>query len=229
MTNLNSITIETWFADNAGLTWAEVWCFGGSTSAIDGGNGQTNYIGLVPHSGPDDFRAGFKTTFEQDVIGPASTPVPTNTEVDAVLTYDNTTTTGKLYLNGVLAGINTNVTITPAELGNTYDNWIGRDQFPDPAFVGSVDELRIYAGPLTAADIQNNHTSGPNALVAPGSANKSAVTISASGTNVTISWAAGVLLQAPTLLGPWTTNSAAPPFTTAATNSSEFYKVLLNP
>ncbi|HEY3854576.1 MAG TPA: LamG-like jellyroll fold domain-containing protein [Verrucomicrobiae bacterium] len=229
MTNLNSITIETWFTDNGGLTWAEVWSFGGSTTAIDNGNDQTNYIGLVPHSGPDDFRAAFKTTTEQDVIGPASTPIPTNTEVDAVLTYDNTTTTGKLYLNGALVGVNTNVTITPADLGNTFDNWIGRDQFPDAAFVGNVDELRIYAGPLTATDIQNNHASGPNTLVAPGSANKTAVTITQSGPNVTISWQSGVLLQAPTLLGPWTTNSATPPFTTPATNTSEFYKVLLNP
>src|SRR5579884_202818 len=32
MTNLNSITVECWLTDNAGQTWAEPWCFGGSTS-----------------------------------------------------------------------------------------------------------------------------------------------------------------------------------------------------
>ena len=56
------------------------------------------------------------------------------------------------------------------------------------------------------------------------------VDIALSGTNVVISWPTGVLLSAPTLLGPWTTNSAiTSPFTVAPTNgASQFYKVLLN-
>jgi hypothetical protein len=52
------------------------------------------------------------------------------------------------------------------------------------------------------------------------------VGISPSGTNVVLTWSAGTLLQAPTLLGPWTTNSAAvSPYTAPATNEAEFYKV----
>jgi uncharacterized protein YjdB len=54
--------------------------------------------------------------------------------------------------------------------------------------------------------------------------------IAPSGTNVELTWSAGALLQAPTLLGPWTTNSAAvSPYTTPATNEAEFYKVKVNP
>jgi hypothetical protein len=57
------------------------------------------------------------------------------------------------------------------------------------------------------------------------------VDIALSGTNVVLSWPAGVLVSAPTLLGPWTTNSAAvSPFTVIpGTNTSEFYKVEVNP
>jgi hypothetical protein len=40
-----------------------------------------------------------------------------------------------------------------------------------------------------------------------------------------LTWSGGTLLQAPTLLGPWTTNSAPSPYTTAATNAAEFYKI----
>jgi hypothetical protein len=116
-------------------------------------------------------------------------------------------------------------------LGNTYNNYVGRDEFNDPIFHGSVDELRIYAGPLTATDIGNNDVSGPNTLVSPGSQSKQVVmTIGRSGLSVVLSWQSGVLLQAPTLLGPWTTNSAAvSPYTASASSGDQFYKVLLNP
>jgi uncharacterized protein YjdB len=54
--------------------------------------------------------------------------------------------------------------------------------------------------------------------------------IAPSGTNVVLTWSAGTLLQAPTVLGPWTTNSAAvSPHTVAATNGSQFYKILVSP
>ena len=54
--------------------------------------------------------------------------------------------------------------------------------------------------------------------------------IAASGTNVVLSWPSGTLVEATNLLGPWITNSAAvSPFTVAATNTSEFFKILLNP
>ncbi|HUD47493.1 MAG TPA: LamG-like jellyroll fold domain-containing protein [Candidatus Baltobacteraceae bacterium] len=229
LTNLNSATIEVWVTDNGPRTWAEVFSFGGSTSGPNDNDNQTNYIGLIPTSGPGDMRAAFKILNEEDVIWPFTT-MPTNVEEDVALTYDNTITTGILYLNGNPVAINTNLTITPAQLGNTYNNYLGRDQFEDPIFHGSVDELRIYDGPLTATDIGNNNASGPNTLVSPGSTSKLALLIAPSGTNVMLTWQTGVLLQAPTLLGPWTTNATAvSPFTVAATNTNEFYKVLLNP
>jgi len=229
LTNLESATIEVWATDNGARTWAEIWSFGGSTNGYNNIDNQTNYIGLIPTTSSGDMRAAFKVLSEEDVIWP-NTPLPTNVEEHVTVTYDNTTTTGAIYVNGFQVAVNTNITITPAQLGNTYNNYLGRDQFEDPIFHGSVDELRIYAGPLTPTDIENNDASGPNTLVKPGTANLSAVSIAPSGTNVVISWQQGTLLQATNLLGPWLTNAAAvSPFTAAATNRSEFYKVLLNP
>src|SRR6202167_2945482 len=56
----SSITVECWLTDNAGLVWAEAWCFGDSAA----GPGQpptsgTSYISLIPHSGGNDLRAAF--------------------------------------------------------------------------------------------------------------------------------------------------------------------------
>lgn len=52
------------------------------------------------------------------------------------------------------------------------------------------------------------------------------LSIARSGANVVINWTGGVLEQAPTLLGPWTTNSATSPYTVPAAGT-EFYRVKL--
>jgi hypothetical protein len=56
------------------------------------------------------------------------------------------------------------------------------------------------------------------------------LSVTHSGTNVMLSWPAGTLLQAPTVQGPWTTNTAAvSPCTIPVTNGSQFFKVLVAP
>ena len=50
---------------------------------------------------------------------------------------------------------------------------------------------------------------------------------SAAGTNLTLSWPQGTLLQAPTVNGPWTTNGASSPYTTPMTNPQQYYRVIL--
>jgi hypothetical protein len=109
-------------------------------------------------------RGAFKLKAEQDVLYP-NTPMPLNVEQYVVLTYNNTNTTATLYLNGAQVGVNTNITITPASMGNTFDNWIGRDQYGDPVFDGSVDELRIWNAASSALYIAVSAVAGPNVLV----------------------------------------------------------------
>jgi uncharacterized protein YjdB len=57
------------------------------------------------------------------------------------------------------------------------------------------------------------------------------IRISRSGSSLVLNWPAGtLLLEAPTVLGPWTTNSAAVSgYTVPATNSSQFFKLLVTP
>jgi len=44
---------------------------------------------------------------------------------------------------------------------------------------------------------------------------------------VTLTWPRGTLLQADDLSGPWTTNTAASPFTLAPGGEKKFYKVIV--
>ena len=39
----------------------------------------------------------------------------------------------------------TGLTIHPAALGNTTQNYLGKSQFGDPAFQGTIDDFRIYS------------------------------------------------------------------------------------
>jgi hypothetical protein len=53
--------------------------------------------------------------------------------------------------------------------------------------------------------------------------------VTRSGSNLVLNWQSGILLQAPTLLGPWTTNNAASPpsYTVSPTNASQFFRILI--
>lgn len=61
---------------------------------------------------------------------------------------------GILYLDGAEVARNSAMTLRPADLGGTTQNWIGRSQYAgDPALDGSVDEFRVYSRALTASEI----------------------------------------------------------------------------
>ena len=63
-------------------------------------------------------------------------------------------TTGILYANGAEVGRNENLTLSPADLGYTTRNYIGRSAHTvDPYLQGIVDDLRIYDCALEADQV----------------------------------------------------------------------------
>ena len=59
---------------------------------------------------------------------------------------------------------NNNMTLTPAALGATNNNWIGRSQFSaDPFLAATVDDFQIYDHALSAADIATLASGQPGA------------------------------------------------------------------
>lgn len=160
----NSITIETWFTDNAGLTWARPWSFGGSTTGTNSDFSHGNYIDLIPHAGG---AGGFWTEFNHNgntsIIDP--TPIPTGVEEYALVTYEVWSHTVRLYLNGVQVATSTNVNFSPSNLGFTYNNFLGLDQYNDAIFNGTIDEMRIWDGAVTPLYAQVAATAGPGVVV----------------------------------------------------------------
>ena len=128
---------------------------------------------------------------------------------------------GLLYVDGVLVA-NQNVTTVPA--GNNLDVWIGGS--PDYAtgrlLTANIAHAAIFTQALSAAQVEDLYTgvyAGPMNLG-----------ITRSGANAVLTWLTGILLQAPTVVGPWTTNSAAvSPYTIPVTAGNQFFKVQVSP
>ena len=142
---VTNVTIALWVNVRADQTWQRVFDFGSSTNV---------YMFLTPHAGGTSIaRFAISTSGnanEQHLDATSVLPVGTWTHVAIVLGAGG----GTLYLNGAAVATNAALTLRPADLGAAANNWLGRSQFTaDPAFNGQIDELRIYASALTAAQI----------------------------------------------------------------------------
>ncbi len=61
---------------------------------------------------------------------------------------------GTMYVDGAPVATNENITTTPADLGVTDQNWIGKSQYgADPAFDGAVDDFAIYSRALSSDEV----------------------------------------------------------------------------
>ena len=128
---------------------------------------------------------------------------------------------GQLYMDGVPAASNS---VTTAPAGDSLDVWIGGspDYGTTRLINARIANAAIYPQALTATQVQDLYSgiyAGPVNLG-----------VAHSGSNIVLTWPSGTLLQAPTLLGPWTTNTTAvSPYTVPETNAAQFFKVLVNP
>jgi Concanavalin A-like lectin/glucanases superfamily/Glycosyl hydrolases family 2, sugar binding domain/Glycosyl hydrolases family 2/Glycosyl hydrolases family 2, TIM barrel domain/Immunoglobulin domain len=128
---------------------------------------------------------------------------------------------GLLYVDGVLAA-NQNVTTSPP--GDELDVWIGGSPDYGTARLinAQIANAAIFAQALTAAQVRDL-----NSGIYAGSVK---LDVTRAGSEIILTWPAGILLQAPTLLGPWSTNSAAvSPYTVSLTAGNQFFRVLVNP
>jgi hypothetical protein len=164
---LQNVTIEGWAAwDTAQGPWSRLF---------DIGTGQAAYMFLTPRHGrvteggaENTVRfaitnGGFEA--EQQVNGPEQ--FPTGAVTHFAVTMNGASDVAELYLNGKLVATKDGVTLSPADLGNTTNNWLGGSQYfeTDPTFDGSFAEFRIYDGALTAEDIMKSFNLGPDKLV----------------------------------------------------------------
>ncbi|MFI6427933.1 LamG-like jellyroll fold domain-containing protein [Promicromonospora sp. NPDC050880] len=68
--------------------------------------------------------------------------------------------TGTLYLNGEPIASRSDLTIDMTDVGPTANNWLGRNGFPDPAYDGLMDDVRVYTSALGDADVAALYADG---------------------------------------------------------------------
>ncbi len=226
VTGLDEVTVEAWASFGTPIsTNSYLFAFGNN---LDGTNGM-NYITVNAKAPPNgrvqaQFGQGSPGSGAQRNATGLALDGQTNMQIVAV--YHPYAGSQSLYTNGVLAASTTifnnmldpvayagptytNGSIVPYTLGTTPLSLLGHSLYlNDPMLNGSIDELRIYSGALTAGRISADYLLGPNALI--GTTTNVSLLATLSDTNIVLSWttnSALVNVLATTTLGPsasWT-------------------------
>ncbi len=153
VSGLHDFTVSAWVNPSANSAWSRIFDFGTGTS---------DYMFLTLSAGGGPVRFAITTSgngAEQQLNAPGTLPLNTWSHVAVTLSGQ----TGTLYINGQPVATNPTMTLNPAALGTTSQNWIGRSQFPDPFLAGAVDDFQIYDHALSAADIATLASGQPGA------------------------------------------------------------------
>ncbi|MGA9452336.1 MAG: LamG-like jellyroll fold domain-containing protein [Verrucomicrobiia bacterium] len=218
VSGMDAVTIEAWANFGSPQAWAVLYAFGAQDASFSP-EGE-NYITFQPFTGatPPTAQATFGAgdpgnADEQDAILSLAANGVTNYlgNVHVVAVYHPFAGYIAMYTNGVLAAINNNVSNPLAlTLGSDPVNYLGQSLYgSDPFLNASIDEFRVYNGPLTAAQIAADYALGPNQVIGTDK-NVSLAAASAGDGNVVIKWpttSALVTVMSSPVLGPgavWT-------------------------
>ena len=144
VSDVGDFSVALWVYWNASAINARVFDFGSS---------DIGYMALIPRDsgGVLRFMITGTTYFGEQSIS-ASSALATGRWVHLAVTLSGTR--GTLYVDGAAAGSNGAIALAPFQLGSTTQNWLGRSQYAaDPFFNGRMQELRLYSGALTAAQV----------------------------------------------------------------------------
>ena len=229
-----SITIEGWFTMTTLQNWAKVWMFGKPNGGAQPG---LAYVDFTPRRGDGtsvpsiSIDTGLST--EVNTGGGANPAImAAGVEYHVAAIYNAASNTMYLYVNGAL--------VDSASMGGgnitqlqATEAWFGAPVYwPDNNLNGAINELRIWNGPLTSAQVVTNYQLGPNALPRP------TLNVTKSAGNVVLSWPEifpGYTLQASPILGTaavWNPITNSPALaggnysvTLSATNSACFFRL----
>ncbi|MBN2783911.1 MAG: Ig-like domain-containing protein, partial [Pontiellaceae bacterium] len=170
LTSTVSLSVESWFTMNALQDWAKLWMFG--TVASDAGDPLLAFVEFTPRTGDG---GGFPSvSYNPSTDGGVNTrsgdnpsAMVTGEQYYTVTTFDASGDVMSLYVNGVLVDSGSMGGGTIAQMAsNPTDGYIGAAiHYNDPCLTGSVDEMRVWKGVLSASQIAFNALMGPDSSV----------------------------------------------------------------
>jgi hypothetical protein len=142
VSTLNDFTISTWVKMDVKTNYMRVFDFGTGTG---------KYMFLSIQGGSDNvMRYDIKNWGSEQRLD-CNYTLPLDTWTHFAITQSGNTCS--MYINGALVANNTGVTIKPSTIGSTTQNYLGKSQWNDPMFKGSIDEFKIYSRALSAEEI----------------------------------------------------------------------------
>ena len=137
--NYDQLTVAAWVYWNGGGAWQRIFDFG---------NGTDEYLFLTPNSGSGTLRFAIKNGGAEQLVDTSPLAVGQWTHVAVTLGGG----TAKLYINGAEVNSSASFTIKPSDITPIL-NYIGKSQWPDPLFDGSIDDFQVYNYALSAPEI----------------------------------------------------------------------------
>ena len=133
-------------------------------------------------------------------------------------------TNGSVYIFNDTGVLETNNAVEHDPAPMSTPGHIGTDSV-DGNFVGVIDEISIFNQTLSSNQLAYLYNTAVTGIYVPPGPVTLHFTTSAG--SITLTWSRGTLLEATSVTGPWTTNSATSPYTTAENVAQKFYKVLV--
>ena len=165
ISSLSNATFEAWvnWTQPDGGTWQRIFDFGSNSNGEDAQGTGTTYLFLSPLGGSGQMRFAITDGgggAERPVLN-AGAELPRNQLSHVAVVYDQANAVARLYLNGRL--VSSGAVDIPLSGITDVNNWLGRSNWPDPYFAGSLSEFRIYNSALNDLEIAASAAGGPDA------------------------------------------------------------------
>jgi hypothetical protein len=170
VSGLSDATFEAWLTWNGGGSWQRIFDFGSSTGGEDVAASGVSYLFLTTASSADalpsllpSLRVAYSlngVSEEETCYSQQGFPIGVPTHVAVVI--NPAAESMALYQDGAL--IQDCSLVHPLSAIDDVNNWLGHSNFSaDVDLDGTYDEFRIYGAALTAEQLADSFSAGPNA------------------------------------------------------------------